>query len=118
MSGATAHTEKSGLNETDKTFIRIGAYTIGTLGLGAGLFFIGRRIYRKGKQNKAAQNILTDNTPQNYAERFNKALNDSWFGADTAEVRELFTEIPSQQVFADTVTQYKNITDGKRELHL
>lgn len=119
MSAATAIEEKkSGLNETDKLLIRVGAYTLGSVLLSGTLFWIGRKIYRDRKQKSSAEKILTDNTPQNYAERFNKALNDSWFGADIGQVRGLFTEIPSQQAFADTVSAYKDVTDGKKELHL
>jgi len=105
--------KKSGLNDTDKFLIRVGAYTLGTMALSTTLFFVGRKIYRNAKQQTSAKKILTDDSPENYAERLRKALFDGWW-ADVDTVREVFTEIPSLQVFNATATAYQNVAEVKK----
>jgi len=119
MSATVAIPKKtSGLNETDKLLIRIGAYTLGGLVLGTTVFLIGRKIYRNAKQKQSAQKILTDNTPESHAERLHKALFDGLW-ADVNIVRQVITEIPSQQEMAKVATAYQHVSkEGKSSLYL
>lgn len=100
--------QKSGLNETDKTVIRIAVYTLGSLALGTGFFFLGRHIYRSHRQKRAAKQILTDNSPENYATRMQKALFDGWW-ANVDRIRQMFNEIPSKEFFKEVATQYGKV---------
>lgn len=111
--------QSSGLNETDKLLIRVGAYTLGTVLLGTGLYFGGRYFYRNYQQKNSAKETLTDDAPENYAARMQKALFYNWFGANVELVRQLFKEIPSQEVFQKTVAKYQEITKGgKNQMYL
>lgn len=111
MEAAVAIPEKkqSGLNETDKMLIRIGAYTLGSLALGTGLFFLGRHIYRSQRQKRSAKQILTDDSAANFATLLHKALFDGlWANVD--RIRQIFNQIPSQEFFATVAARYGEIT--------
>lgn len=102
--------KKSYLNETDKKIIRIAAYSLGTLGLGTALFFLGRHIYRKTVSNKEQNQSLTENTDSNFAKRLKMAFdNDGWWGTDVEAVRRVFVEMQSKDVFVETIKSYKKL---------
>lgn len=110
--------KKSGLNDTDKFLIRVAAYTLGTMALGTTVFLVGRKVYRDAQQKHSAKKILTEDTPENYAERLHKALFDGWW-ANVDEIRAVFTEIPSQQSFNATASAYENVArEKKNQLYL
>lgn len=109
----------SGLNETDKLLIRVGAYTVGTIALGTGLFFLGRHIYRKYQQNHAAKKTLTDDSAENIATRMQMALFDSMWGANVDLIRQMFNEMPSQEAFQEIATKYGEVTKtNKSQIYL
>lgn len=111
--------KESGLNDTDKMLIRIGAYTVGTIALGTGLFFFGRHIYRKYQQNHAAKQTLTDDSAENFATRIQMALFDSMWGANVDLVRQIFNQIPSQEAFQSIANKYGEITkSNKSQIYL
>lgn len=83
----------------------------GVLTLGA-CFFIGRKIVRKAVSNKEEKKAATEGTPQDYAQRLKMAFeNDNWFGwgTDESAIRSVLTEIPSREVFAQTMTAYQRM---------
>ena len=106
--------KKDGLNDTDKTFIRIAAYSLGSLGLGGFFWWLGKKFYKDYKAKKADKQTLTDNTPENYAKRLQMGFeNDGLWGTNVEQVRQVFQEIPSKQVFKEVVSKYKDVTHGK-----
>lgn len=103
----------SSLNETDKTIIRVFAYSAGALAFGSILFFSGRAIYRKRKAAKSENLALNDNSTQNFAKRLKMAFdNDGWWGTDVEAVRNVFKDIPSKDEFVQVGKEYKNLTKG------
>jgi hypothetical protein len=111
--------QQSSLNETDKVFIRIGAYTVGSVLLLTGLFLGGRHIYRKYQQDHAAKKTLTDDSAENFATRIQMALFGSLWGANVELIREIFNQIPSQQEFAAIAVKYGDITkSNKSQIYL
>ena len=101
---------KAGLNNTDKTLIRIGAYTIGSALLGAGIFFGVRAIVRHIAANKEENLSLDDNSTANYAKRLKMAFdNNGLWGTNVEQVRSVFSELPSKQAFTDTSKSYKRL---------
>lgn len=104
---------KNNLNDTDKKVIRVVAYGLGSLAVGAILFFGGRAIYRKRKANTSENLSLNENSTQNLAKRLKMAFhNDGWWGTDVEGVRAVFTEIKSKDDFASIIREYKNLTKG------
>ena len=101
---------KSVLNDTDKTLIRIAAYTLGSALIGSGLFFAGRAIYRHAKSNKEQNLSLQDDSTANYAKRLKMAFdNDGFWGTNVEQVRKVFSELPSKQAFTAVSKSYKNL---------
>src|ERR1700761_2483903 len=89
---------KTGLNDTDKMFIRIGAYTLGSAMLGAGLFFGVRAIIRHYVANKSESKSLNDDSSENLAKRLKMAFdNNGLWGTDVEQVRSVFMAIPSKE---------------------
>ncbi|MGZ4038060.1 MAG: hypothetical protein ACXVPQ_09560 [Bacteroidia bacterium] len=100
------------LTEGDKRFLKYAAFTGGTLIV---LTIAGAIIKHKLKIRKAgnAENLaMVDGTAQSYAKRFQMAL-DHWFHADTQQVRQVFQDIPYQDLYKAIETEYDNLTKKK-----
>ena len=110
MNPVEPNSKNNGLNQTDKTLIRIAAYTLGSALLGGGLWLAGKTIYNHIKANKEQNLSLDDNSSANYAKRLKMAFdNDGWWGTNVEQVRKVFTEIPSKAVFLQVSKSYKNL---------
>ncbi len=114
---------KTGLNDTDKTLIRIGAYTVGSALLGWGIFIGVRTIIRHYVANKSESKSLNDGSAENLAKRLKMAFdNNGLWGTDVEQVRSVFMDIPSKAAFKSVCDEYKRqvhknmITDLTSEL--
>lgn len=81
-------------------------------GAGAGLFFLGRNIYRRVTANVSQNNSLTEGDPATYAKQLKMAFeNDMWFGMGTDEktVMAVFREIPSKSMYGKVQREYNRM---------
>ncbi|HXU26795.1 MAG TPA: hypothetical protein VN698_06150 [Bacteroidia bacterium] len=110
MSEVSPNNKSLALNDTDKTIIRIAAYTLGSAIIGSGLFFGIRTIVRHVRSNKEQTLSLNDDSTANYAKRLKMAFdNDGFWGTNVEQVRKVFSELPSKQAFTAVCKSYKNL---------
>lgn len=113
MQTAQLHIPSKGewLTPTQKRILTYVAFTGGAIAVGGVSFLIIRHFVRKNKSNKAEGQSLTDGTPENFAKRFIMAFdNNGFWGTNVVEVRKVFTEIPSQEVFSKVAEKYEALT--------
>lgn len=100
------------MNVTDqqlKNYRNIGIAIACATGAAAGLFFIGRRIFREVAANASQNDSLTEGDPATFAKQLKMAFeNDVWLGMGTDEEKifEVFRQIPSRAMYAKVQKEY------------
>jgi hypothetical protein len=104
MNAASTHDEF-----TLKEIVLYGSLSLVVLG---GSFFIGRRLIRDARSTSEEKKTYSDGYAAYYAQKLKLAFeNDMPFGwgTDEEQVREIFREIPSKELFRDIMNSYQKL---------
>ncbi len=87
----------------------LGLSIFGTITFG-GAFLIGRKMIMNHTANNEEDKSFQEGTSEAFAKEIKLALhNDGWYGADTAQLRTTFQQIPSQDDFKKVTTSYEKM---------
>ncbi|MBK7763667.1 MAG: hypothetical protein IPI46_09880 [Bacteroidetes bacterium] len=100
-------------------------YSMGSILLVGGTFFVGRKLVRDAVKKHEENNSVEDGSIASYAKSIKMAFdNDGWWGADEQALRTTLISIPSKQTFNDVAKSYQRLynkslmTDMQSELSI
>lgn len=90
-----------------KEKLTLGALAL--LGVG-GAVWLGLRTFKKVVANKEEQKSFEDGTPATFAKQIKMAFeNDGWWGTNVTALRQTLTNIPTQEVWIQTLKSYEKL---------
>ena len=85
-------------------------YTMGSVLLVGGTFFVGRKLVRDVVKRHEENNSVEDGSIASYAKSIKMAFdNDGWWGTDEQALRATLISIPSKQTFLDVGKSYQRL---------
>lgn len=85
-------------------------YSMGSILLVGGTFFVGRKLVRDVVKKHEENNSVEDGSTASYAKSIKMAFdNDGWWGTDNAALRNTIISIPSKQAFNQVVKSYQRL---------
>jgi hypothetical protein len=85
-------------------------YSMGSLLLIGGTFFIGRKLVRDAVKKNEENTSVDDDSIASYAKGIKMAFdNDGWWGTDKNALRNVITTIPSKDVFNKVIKSYQRL---------
>jgi len=85
-------------------------YSMGSVLLLGGTFFIGRKLVRDTVKKHEEKNSVEDGSIGSYAKSIKMAFdNDGWWGTDEQALRNTLISIPSKQVFGNVIKSYQHL---------
>lgn len=92
------------------TYKQIFFYTVGGISIVSGAVWLISKSVKRMNSTKEHNNSFEDGQSATYAKQIKMAFeNDGWFGTNTDELRRIFREIPSKEVFSKTALSYKKM---------
>lgn len=100
-------------------------YSMGSILLVGGTFFVGRKLVRDAFKKHEENNSVEDGSIASFAKSIKMAFdNDGWVGTDEEALRKILISIPSIQAFNSVVKSYQKLynkslmTDMESELNV
>jgi hypothetical protein len=100
-------------------------YSMGSILLVGGTFFVGRKLVRDAFKKHEENNSVEDGSIASFAKSIKMAFdNDGWAGTDEEALRKILIQIPSIQAFNSVVKSYQKLynkslmTDMESELNV
>jgi len=88
-------------------------YTLLSVVVLGGSFFIGRSLIRKARSNSEEKKTFEEGTAADYAQRLKMSFeNDGWPGTDMEAVRTVIRSIPSKEEFKKVIKSYEKLYKG------
>lgn len=85
-------------------------YTLGSIIVVGGSFFLGRKLVVKGIAGKEEKKSLEDGSPATYAKQIKMAFeNDGWPGTNTTELRRIILGVSSKDEFNKIAKSYQKL---------
>lgn len=85
-------------------------YSMGSILLVGGTFFIGRKLVRDAVKKHEENNSIEDGSIASYAKSIKMAFdNDGWWGTDEDALRNTLISIPSKQTFQAVAKSYQRL---------
>jgi hypothetical protein len=85
-------------------------YTMGSVLLVGGTFFVGRKLVRDVVKRHEENNSVEDGSIASYAKSIKMAFdNDGWWGTDEQALRTTLISIPSKQTFNSVAKSYQRL---------
>lgn len=85
-------------------------YTMGSVLLIGGTFFVGRKLVRDAVKKHEENNSVEDGSIASYAKAIKMAFdNDGWWGTDEDALRNTLISIPSKATFQQVVKSYQRL---------
>jgi hypothetical protein len=85
-------------------------YSMGSLLLVGGTFFVGRKLVRDAVKKQQENNSVEDGSIASYAKSIKMAFdNDGWAGTDEDALRKILISIPSIQAFQAVAKSYQKL---------
>ena len=88
-------------------------YTLLSVVVLGGSFFIGRSLIRKAVSNSEEKKSFQEGSAADYAQRLKMAFeNNGWPGTDMDAVRSVILSIPSKEEFKKVINSYEKLYKG------
>lgn len=85
-------------------------YSMGSILLVGGTFFVGRKLIRDAVKKHEENNSVEDGSIASYAKQIKMAFeNDGWWGTDEQALRTTLISIPSKQTFNSVAKSYQRL---------
>lgn len=85
-------------------------YSMGSILLVGGTFFVGRKLIRDAVKKHEENNSIEDGSIASYAKQIKMAFeNDGWWGTDEQALRTTLISIPSKQTFNSVAKSYQRL---------
>ena len=85
-------------------------YSMGSILLVGGTFFVGRKLVRDAVKKHEENNSVEDGSIASYAKAIKMAFdNDGWWGTDNVALRKTIIAIPTKSAFNDVIKSYQRL---------